>query len=169
MTWSLTFSSPVWNAAIRVWSHLIAAVNLTPNDLEARRNHALALQQTGQSAAAVAAWRAALQLASDQPDLLNNLAWLLATDRDDTVRNGAEAVTLASRACELTGRQQPALLGTLAAAFAEAKQFSEAISAAEAAAKSAESSGNELLASKNRQFMEWYRAGKNWREGQTHP
>jgi Flp pilus assembly protein TadD len=143
--------------------HLAAAVNLTPNDLETRRTHALALQQTGQGALAVQAWRTASQLAPGQPDLLNNLAWLLATDPDDSVRNGAEAVTLAQRACELTERQQPALLGTLAAAYAEAGQFPEAIRVAEEAVALAQRLGLPEIEKRNRELRELYRAGRTTR------
>jgi Flp pilus assembly protein TadD len=140
--------------------HLAIAVNANPNDLETRRNHALALQQSGQGAAALSAWRSLLQLTPEQPDLLNNLAWLLATDRDAAVRNGSEAVTLAQRACELTRRQQPALLGTLAAAHAEAGQFDEAISVAENAIALAQSNNQPAIAQRNRELLELYRARK---------
>jgi tetratricopeptide (TPR) repeat protein len=101
-----------------------------------------------------------LQLTPEQPDLLNNLAWLLATDRDAAVRNGSEAVTLAQRACELTRRQQPALLGTLAAAHAEAGQFDEAISVAENAIALAQSNNQPAIAQRNRELLELYRARK---------
>ena len=42
------------------------------------------------------------------------------------LRNGEEAIRLASLAVELTGQQQPMLLETLAAAYAENGQFSKA-------------------------------------------
>jgi len=38
------------------------------------------------------------------------------------IRHGAEAVRLAERACDLSGQREPFLLGTLAAAYAEAEQ-----------------------------------------------
>jgi tetratricopeptide (TPR) repeat protein len=56
---------------------------------------------------------------------LNNLAWLRATCPADVVRNGEQAVTLATQAVKLAGRQ-PGLLDTLAAALAEAQRFDEA-------------------------------------------
>src|SRR5208282_5264748 len=62
---------------------------------------------------AVAHYLAALQLKPDAPDILNNLAWLLATCQDDHVRNGAQAVQYAQRACELTQNKQTMMLGTL--------------------------------------------------------
>ena len=56
--------------------------------------------------------------------------------------NGTEAVRLAERACGLTERRIPALLDTLAAAYAEAGNFPRAISAADEALNRARSSGD---------------------------
>jgi len=47
---------------------------------------------------------------------LNDLAWILATHPKAGVRNGAEAVSLAERACELTNRKEAGFLGALDAA-----------------------------------------------------
>jgi len=80
--------------------------------------------------------------APDSPRMLDELAWLLATYPDSKSRNGTEAVRLAERACVLTERRIPALLDTLAAAYAEAGDFPRAISAAEEALKRAHSSGD---------------------------
>jgi tetratricopeptide (TPR) repeat protein len=80
--------------------------------------------------------------APDSPRMLDELAWLLATYPDSKSRDGSEAVRLAEHACDLTKRQIPALLDTLAAAYAETGDFPRAISAAEAALNSARSSGD---------------------------
>ena len=71
--------------------------------------------------------------APDSPRMLDELAWLLATYPDSKSRDGAEAVRLAERACDLTERRILALLDTLAAAYAETGDFPRAISAAEEA------------------------------------
>ena len=63
----------------------------------------------------------------DQEGVLNNLAWLLASCPNAAFRNGPEAVRLATRACESTGYAKPLLIGTLAAAQAEAGRFDDAI------------------------------------------
>jgi hypothetical protein len=55
--------------------------------------------------------------------MLDELAWLLATYPDSKSRDGSDAVRLAERACVLTERRIPALLDTLAAAYAEAGDF----------------------------------------------
>jgi tetratricopeptide (TPR) repeat protein len=80
--------------------------------------------------------------APDSPRMLDELAWLLATYPDSKSRDGTEAVRLAERACALTERRIPALLDTLAAAYAEGGDFPRAISVAEEALNGARSSGD---------------------------
>jgi tetratricopeptide (TPR) repeat protein len=80
--------------------------------------------------------------APDSPRMLDELAWLLGTYPDSKSRDGTEAVRLAERACLLTERRIPALLDTLAAAYAEAGDLPRAISAAEEALERARSSGD---------------------------
>jgi hypothetical protein len=65
--------------------------------------------------------------------MLDELAWLLATYPDSNSRDGAEAVGLAERACALTERRVPALLATLAAAYAETGDFSRGVAVGEEA------------------------------------
>jgi tetratricopeptide (TPR) repeat protein len=77
--------------------------------------------------------------APDSPRMLDELAWLLATYPDSNARDGAEAVRLAERACALTDRRVPALLATLAAAYAEAEDFPRAVAAGEEALSKARS------------------------------
>ena len=124
----------------------------------------MALEQSGRSREAVDSYRAALKLNPDLAGALNNLAWELATSRDDQLRNGAEAVRLAERACELTHYGQPLFVGTLAAAYAEAGRFPEAVTTAEKAEQLAMRSGLTAVAAKNRQLLELYRAGKSYHE-----
>ena len=57
----------------------------------------------------------------------NSLAWLLATCPESTVRNGEKAVQSASRACELSQWKEAAYIDTLAAAYAEAGAFDQAV------------------------------------------
>ena len=75
--------------------------------------------QVGEPGRAVNQLRKVVLLKPDLPQPLNNLAWLLATCSDDTVRNGPEAVSCAERACRLTAFRETAMVGTLAAAYAE--------------------------------------------------
>jgi len=60
---------------------------------------------------------------------LNELAWLLATSSEPTLRDGARALVLAEKAVAITERNEPLFLDTLAAAYAEIGQFAKAVSA----------------------------------------
>jgi Flp pilus assembly protein TadD len=89
---------------------------------------------------------------------------VLAASPDDGLRNGAEAVRLAERACELTQDGEASFLGTLAAAYAEAGRFPEAVTTAEKAERLATDAGSKILAGENRQRLELYRTGKPYHE-----
>ena len=88
----------------------------------------------------------------------------LATCPDAAFRNGREAVRLATRACELTSDAKPLLIGTLAAAQAEAGDFQAAIAAAERAAVVAASLHLEKVAMRNRELLQLYRQGQPFHE-----
>ena len=72
-------------------------------------------------------YRAALRMDSMSVWGLNNLAWLLATCPDDSVRNGADALLLAREACERDEFSTAMIVDTLAAAYAEVGQFEDAV------------------------------------------
>jgi tetratricopeptide (TPR) repeat protein len=76
---------------------------------------------------AVADFQTAVRLDPKARETLNSLAWLLATCPQAKVRNGKKAVEYATKACELTAWKEPNNLDTLAAAYAEAGKFPEAI------------------------------------------
>ena len=67
------------------------------------------------------------ELNPDDTALLNNYAWTLATSPFDHLRDGARAIELATKACELTDHKKPHILSTLAAAYAESGDFEKAI------------------------------------------
>ena len=129
-------------------------------DTEARSQLATLLFQTGKFGEAVAEYRQVMAAKPDQPELLSNLAWLLATSPDGTVRNGADAVRFAEQCCRLTGYQRPQMISVLAAAYAEAGRFTEAVAAAQKAIELARASGDARFAAMNEQLLSLYRAGK---------
>ena len=69
----------------------------------------------------------AVHLQPDDPTTLNDLAWMFATAQNKQVRNGHRAVSLALKACRLSGWTNAFAIDTLAAAYAESGQFNEAI------------------------------------------
>jgi tetratricopeptide (TPR) repeat protein len=94
----------------------------------------------------------------------NNFAWMLAASSDSHLRNGAEAVHLAEMACEATQYKVPTMIGTLAAAYAEAGKFNDAILAGRKARQLALETGQKDIASKNEELLQWYEAGKAYHE-----
>jgi tetratricopeptide (TPR) repeat protein len=140
------------------------AIRVNSNRPETFFHLGMTLNQSGRSREAVVQYREALRLNPNLADALNNLAWMLATSSDDGLRNGAEAVRLAERACELTHHGQPLFMGTLAAAYAECGRFPEAVTTAEKAEQLATTAGLAAVAAKNRQLLELYRAGKPYHE-----
>ena len=139
---------------------LIAA----PDDSATQCRLAAVLASHGRVEEAVRHYRAALKTLPNAPEALNNLAWILAANADPRIRNGPEAVALAEKACNLTEFKQPVVLGTLAAAYAEAGRFPEAVATAEKAASLAQQANENEVAARNRQLQELYRGGKPARE-----
>ena len=140
------------------------AVQGKPDDPGLRYAFALTLGMLGKAAEAAEQYRYLLNLQPDHVEALNNLAWILAANPMDSLRNGAEAVRLAERACELTQHRAPVLLGTLAAAYAEAGRYQDAVDTAEKARALALSSGQKAVADANSKLLEVYRAGKAYHE-----
>jgi tetratricopeptide (TPR) repeat protein len=147
-----------------VIAHLNEALRIKPAESQFHYQLANALQVEKRSKEAVAHYQEALRLKPDSVLALNNVAWVLATDVDATVRNGAEAVRDAERACELTGRRQAMFLGTLAAAYAESGRFPEAVTTVEKAIELATAAGQNELVATNQKLLELYRAGQPYRE-----
>jgi tetratricopeptide (TPR) repeat protein len=123
-------------AAERRWDEAIAhfrqAVEIDPRGADARFNLGDALYAQGQTAGALTQWREGLKLAPENVAVLSRTAWTLATAPDAAARNGSEAVALAERAMKITGGREPAVFDALAAAYAEAGRFPEAVKTAQA-------------------------------------
>ena len=149
-----------WSEAAR---HLRVALLFQP-DFRTRLDCAALLHQTGEYAEAAAQFRLALLALPDSAEALNNLAWLLATCPDETVRNGAEAVRYAERASRLPAPKGMCVEGTLAAAYAEAGKFKEAVATAEKAVETETAAGETRFAALNTQLLTFYRAGRPFHE-----
>jgi tetratricopeptide (TPR) repeat protein len=118
---------------------------MSPDFADAHHDLANALRRKGQYRDAVAHYESALQIDPRSVLTMNNLAWLLATCADASVRNGTRAVEIAARADALSGGEDPLILHTLAAAYAENGQFSQAVETAEHAARLARQQQKEFL------------------------
>ena len=99
---------------------------------------------------------------------LNDLAWSLATSSDYRIRDGALAVELAQRACEQTHYRVTLMICTLAAAYAEAGRFNEAISTQQKASVQAYKFGETNLLKKCEKLVALYQAHQPYREAPSH-
>jgi protein O-mannosyl-transferase len=140
------------------------AIALRPDYANAHNNLANALRQTGRLEEAVHEYEAALKSEPGSILAKNNLAWLLATSSNASVRDGAKAVRLAEQADRLSGGNDPIILHTLAAAYAENRQFPEAVEAAQRALELADANGVTALAESLRSKIALYQAGSAYHD-----
>ena len=135
------------------------AVQLNPGYAAAHNNLGNAFLRKDRTDEAIAQFQMALQFNPNYPEFLNNLAWVWATASSASLRNGNKAVELARQANELTGAENPVFLHTLAAALAEAGQFSEATRTAQKALELARAAGRQDLAAQLNEELKRYEAG----------
>jgi len=140
------------------------AVALRPKDARCWVLLGNTLLAQGELQAAVARFQTAVEADPENCGALNNLAWLLATRQSLAGNDPARAVELARRAAKLTDNENPGLLDTLAAAYAAAGQFDQAVAAVTRAIELARTAGNEQLARELEGRRRLYRAHKPWRE-----
>jgi tetratricopeptide (TPR) repeat protein len=144
--------------------HYQQALQIDPDFAEAHISLGKALYQEGRVAEAITHFQKTLQIKPDSVDVLNNLAWLLATSPDARIRDGVQAVKYAERACELTHQGVTILVGTLAAAFAEAGRYDDAIATAQKACALASAAGEQDLLEKNQKLLALYRTHQPYHE-----
>ncbi len=144
-------------------AHFQRALALKPDFAEGRDNLVIAQSQREELVKTLAKRRASLRSHPDDVALLNDLAWTLATNPNASIRNGAEAVELAQRAVRLSDGREPTVLGTLAAAYAEAGQFPEAVQTARKALQVAAQQNNPTLTESLRAKLPIYEAGTPFR------
>jgi tetratricopeptide (TPR) repeat protein len=124
----------------------------------------LALAIQGDAQAANSQYRDALRLNPNWALALNELAWSLATNPKPELRDGKTAVQLAEQACVLTRYQETIFVGTLAAAYAEAGRFQQAVSTVQKAVALAGLKREGDLEKVNLHLLELYREGKVYHE-----
>lgn len=145
---------------LAVWRR---AARIDPLNTDARYNLAVALSRRGEHRRAVGHLDAALRHAPDAWPLLRLLAWELATAPEESLRDGARAVDLATR---VYGQRpdDPQVCDVLAAALAEDGQMARAVSMAEKALLAAESAQRTKLSGRIRARLERYRTGRPFRQ-----
>jgi tetratricopeptide (TPR) repeat protein len=126
--------------------HFERALALSPDAVDARYYLGKALVMSGRGTEGLAYWKQALSRDPDNLQVLNDFAWVLATSSDSVLRDGNAALPLAEHAVELTLAREPAILGTLAAVYAETGSFEKAIELEQRATELATQQGNARLA-----------------------
>ena len=139
------------------------------NSIELHCSLAKALVLQGRFDNAVGHYRDALKSDPKHPGALNDFAWLRATCPDPAYRDADEAVDLAERSLALwKGRQPPAqVLDTLAAAYAEAGSFANALRAGRRALDLATMQGHPALAEHIKARLQLYLGKRPYRQPAT--
>lgn len=138
------------------------ATELLPDFALYHANLASALTETGHLDEAIAQYELAVRAAPTDAFIANNLAWLLATAETPTPKDAQRAVELAERAVALS-KDNPVNTGTLAAAYAAAGRFNDAVAQAEKARDLATRRGLQDVARLLDEMLASYRAGRRFR------
>ena len=119
--------------------HLESSIKLNPNHASAYLVLGRVMAQQGRMNEAAENFRQVLRLEPDHIEILNTLAWMLTVHKSADYHDPNQAIGLAERACELANYEQPAVLDTLACAYAASGRFLEAVATAEKALELARS------------------------------
>lgn len=158
---NILFANGHIDDAIADWEKTL---EIQPNDADAHTGLGNALLRKGSLQEAIAHYEKALALAPEDPHSRNNIAWVLATSSDASIRDGTKAVGFAQEAVQLSGGREPRFLRTLAAAYAESGRFSEALAVAQQAAVIASMQGKTDVANRVHKDLVLYRGRVPLRE-----
>jgi tetratricopeptide (TPR) repeat protein len=113
---------------------------------------------------AIASFTRALELRPDWPPAQIQMAWLLSTSPDASIRDPHAALSLAERAVALTRGQDANALEALAAALAAAGRFESAVQTVERALAALGPGADRMLVAGARRRLALYREGKPYLE-----
>jgi tetratricopeptide (TPR) repeat protein len=141
------------------------SLQIRPDGVGARNLLGFIFLKQGRADDAAVEFQKVLALQPDNVEAQNNLAWIRATCPDASLRNGVEALQLAQRANQLSDGKNPTILATLAAAYAEAGRFPDAMSVAQKALALATARTNIAAAAALRAQIGCYEKGIPFRDG----
>jgi tetratricopeptide (TPR) repeat protein len=140
------------------------ALRIAPNYPEAHNNLAWLLKDQGKFSEALEHFREAVRLRPGSSPAMMGLAWMLATHPDPQLRDPREAVRLSERVVELSPPENWMAWDTLAAAYAAAGRFRDAVQTVERALEAVHTaSPKDAPAIETRLAL--YRQGKAFVEG----
>lgn len=113
---------------------------------------------------AVDSWQQSLKINPNQPNIQTTLAWVLSTTPNSSLRDGTAAVALVEQANKIIGDANPVVLHVLAAAYAEAGRYPDALATARRALDLAIAQKNDDLARKLPDEIKSYESDKPTRE-----
>lgn len=145
-------------------ANFLAFLRSEPDNDRARWQLAIELGKLGAAEESCDYFRQALRLNPAFIEAHNSLAWLLATHPDPAVRRPDEAIYHAETACAITHQRHPILLDTLAAAYANAGRFSDALATADKARAIADRAGATPLVEVIDRHRALYRQDQPFRE-----
>jgi tetratricopeptide (TPR) repeat protein len=137
-------------------SHYEIAVTADPANAEAHCAYARVLTETSNPRRAIDEYQAALATRPDWVPCLINFSWLLSAHTDRAIRQPSEAIRLAERSVTLTDHKNAAALDALAAAYAAAGRFDEAVQTGLSAERIAIRDGRQTDATQIRARVDLY-------------
>ncbi|MFZ0034019.1 MAG: tetratricopeptide repeat protein [Sedimentisphaerales bacterium] len=131
-----------------------------PNDPNAHNTLGEVFLLQGKFKDSITHFSEAVRLKPDWVRPMNNLAYLLATNPDQNIRDVDKAVSLAERAADLTNHKDGEILDTLAASYASAGKFEKAIAIAQKALDLSVASGKKKMSEEIKMRLNLYKQGK---------
>jgi tetratricopeptide (TPR) repeat protein len=136
------------------------AIEMRPDEARVRRLLAVNLTRLGRVEEAIDQYSELLRRDPNDLDALNNIAWIRATHADPRHRDGSQAVRLAERAVAGSREPMAVLYSTLAASYAEAGRFQDAVRAGARAVELARSERDSLAGARYAEQLACYRSGR---------
>lgn len=162
-------SVPLWTDDFASLFQILGRASNVDEDSEFTRSQSeivFHLHRQNDFAGAIACLRNALKVEPNSPTFLNDLAVVLLSSPDLSLRNIPEAMRYAEKACRLTRYLSPNPVSTLAAIYSEAGRYIEAANIAEKAYVLAAEAGDHAAALNYQELSVWFRSGRSYRESQ---
>lgn len=135
-----------------------------PDQPDLHTNLGILFWEQGNFEKALYHWEKGIGLNPEQPNILNNVAWLKAVFTKERFYDPDEAVNLARKACEITDYQETTFIDTLSICYAAKGEFEKAIATAEKALDLAENKNQQQVVKEIQEHLLLFKAGKSYRQ-----